>query len=266
MAEPLPAGWGSGQLDSGQPYWFRLAAPADIQFEAPATAEAQQQTHAGVRHGERRTVALHSWNNDAGADAKTDLIFSKGTDIVVVSDQPGQGWLTGKLLGDATNRTGIFPANFVTLTDAGGGGGGSSAAAADLHDEGGAWDDDGAEERSRSPDPGKTTPRSRSPDPGDASRRRARSPDPGDLRRARSPDPDSNQKALAIHRERSLDPDGKQSPHGGRSSGRSSADGHVLGEAAADDPLELQKQSGAFVYDEATQVRAIRRHLPLHHH
>lgn len=255
MGEPLPAGWCRGTLDSGQTYWFQLAAPANIQFQAPV-AEEQPQAHA--RGGERHAVALFAWNKDAGADLATDLIFSKGSGIVVVSDQPGQGWLTGRLLDDATTaKTGIFPANFIV--DGGGGGG---APAADLVVEGGGTRGGGDAERGRSPDPAQ---RSRSPDPGgDASKRRSRSPDPGDLRRARSPDPGPNQKALAVHRERSQDPgdddgrfdDDDRAP-GRRRTGSPAGGARVGGGVftGGDDPLELQKKNGAFVYDEATQVR-----------
>jgi hypothetical protein len=223
MAGALPPGWGSGTLSSGQPYWFHLAVPADIQFEPPAATV----VGGSELQVERRAIALHAWNTDAGADGNSDLIFTKGAEIVVVSDQPGQGWLTGRLVGDATTTLGIFPANFCRLLPQDGATAGTAgiATAATMHGEAGDKGSD-TEQRARSPDRGETTTRSRSPDPGGASKRRARSPDPGDVI------------------------DGQLPPPGGTAS----ADSGVPRDAADDDPIKLQKKSGAFVYDEATQT------------
>jgi hypothetical protein len=63
-----------------------------------------------------RARALHDWNVAAGA-AEDDLHFSAGDEFSVVSDEPGQGWLTGSIHDSATGETkaGIFPGNFVDI-------------------------------------------------------------------------------------------------------------------------------------------------------
>ena len=63
-----------------------------------------------------RARALHDWNIAAGADA-SDLHFSASEEFDVVSEEPGQGWLTGSIHDSATGETkvGIFPGNYVDI-------------------------------------------------------------------------------------------------------------------------------------------------------
>lgn len=58
-------------------------------------------------------LALRTWDQQAGADPGTNLLFAAGDRILIVSEEPGQGWLTGRMVGDSSERAGIFPANFV---------------------------------------------------------------------------------------------------------------------------------------------------------
>jgi hypothetical protein len=165
-ARTLPAGWAEGTLDDGRTYYFNLAKPGAVSFTFPEAAEAQQQS------AQAQCVALHAWDQQAGA-AADDLMFTSGARIAIVSEEPGQGWLTGRVVGDESGQTGIFPANFVERT---------AAEAADS----------GASEAGRS------APRSRTPDPLDDAAGRPRSPDPDSTALAtRSPDADPEQERSA---------------------------------------------------------------------
>ena len=110
-ARTLPAGWAEGTLDDGRTYYFNLAKPGAVSFTFPEAAEAQQQS------AQAQCVALHAWDQQAGA-AADDLMFTSGARIAIVSEEPGQGWLTGRVVDDESGQTGIFPANFVERTAA----------------------------------------------------------------------------------------------------------------------------------------------------
>lgn len=57
------------------------------------------------RPGRRKMVAIY----DCDADQEGDLAFRKGDIIFFVSNEPGDGWITGELNG----VQGIFPENYV---------------------------------------------------------------------------------------------------------------------------------------------------------
>eukprot|EP01043_Picozoa_sp_COSAG02_P010906 COSAG02_NODE_394_length_23152_cov_13.232204_9_plen_815_part_00 len=63
-----------------------------------------------------RARALHDWNVAAGA-AADDLHFNANDELTIVSNEPGQGWLTGSIPDSASGaaKVGIFPANFVEI-------------------------------------------------------------------------------------------------------------------------------------------------------
>jgi len=46
---------------------------------------------------------------DCEADQEGDLAFKKGDMIELVSEEPGSGWLTGKINGNV----GILPENYI---------------------------------------------------------------------------------------------------------------------------------------------------------
>ena len=151
----LPAGWSSGQLDDGRTYYFNVAKPGAVSFDfprepEPAKQRQQQQQRSAAQAPEElpRCIALHAWDRRAGADPQTDLLFVAGDSILIVSQQPGQGWLTGRVMGDNSERSGIFPANFVgPAVDAG-------APRVRTPDPD---DDTGEVSRPRSPDPDSAT-------------------------------------------------------------------------------------------------------------
>jgi len=62
--------------------------------------------------GKDRATALFTWDEDAGAST-SDLKFEQGDHIVVESESPGQGWMTGSI----DDRVGIFPASHVEINE-----------------------------------------------------------------------------------------------------------------------------------------------------
>lgn len=56
-------------------------------------------------YGRRKLIAAY----DCTADQEGDLSFNKGDIIYFVSDEPGEGWMTGEING----VQGIFPVNYV---------------------------------------------------------------------------------------------------------------------------------------------------------
>lgn len=157
-AASLPQGWGSGRLADGLVYYFHASNRHAITFEPPA--------HTPGTRDQRVARATHTFDARAGAQlAEGDIVFQAGDMIKLVSDAPGQGWLTGQVLGAGDGPVGTFPANFVEVV---------------------ARESEVERERPRSPDPGEEPgeERPRTPDPGEG---RPRTPDPGEAPAAAAP-------------------------------------------------------------------------------
>ena len=92
-------GWGTGTLRSGRAYWFPRADPTRIQFTVPTMTAAG----GGRRGGQQAVVARHAWNEETGADPRTDAAFEAG-DELLVSTGPGQWWATARAAGQAHER------------------------------------------------------------------------------------------------------------------------------------------------------------------
>ena len=95
---------------------FGWASSSDLRLFAPIrnvnaprdlTPADQDQS---LTDGKVRATALFSWDAEASTG---DLVFGQGDLIVVVSDAPGQGWMTGSIDG----RVGIFPSNYVEVNE-----------------------------------------------------------------------------------------------------------------------------------------------------
>ena len=99
-------------LITGDLQWDPPTEPAE-----PDEAEAQAQEVAGDEAPKAGDLvrAMYDWNADAGAH-ENDLLFNEG-DIVVVTSRGEKGWLNGYKQDDTTGFIGLFPSDYVVLTD-----------------------------------------------------------------------------------------------------------------------------------------------------
>ena len=76
--------------------------------ESSSASEASPSANAVRASGKRMARALYAWNESVGA-APGDLNFEVDDEIEVISDAPGDGWMTGA----TADAQGMFPSNYV---------------------------------------------------------------------------------------------------------------------------------------------------------